>query len=68
MDQRKLEAMLNAIVGIVVKVESLEGQWKLGQHKGRGDHDGAVAGLRALGDPRSLAVAELMAAARGAEP
>ena len=26
-------AMLNAIVGILVDVEILEGQWKLGQHR-----------------------------------
>jgi transcriptional regulator len=67
MDQARLAAMLNAIVGIIVKVESLEGQWKLGQHKGRADHDGAVAGLRALGEPDALAVAELMDAVRGIE-
>jgi transcriptional regulator len=50
MDPRRLAAMLNAIVGIIVKIESLEGQWKLGQHKGRGDHDGAVTSLRARQD------------------
>lgn len=64
MDSNRLAAMLNAIVGIVVKVESLQGQWKLGQHKGRADHEGAVAGLRALGEPDGLAVADLMDAAR----
>jgi predicted FMN-binding regulatory protein PaiB len=57
-------AMLNAIVGIFVDVATLEGQWKLGQHKSRTDHDGAVAGLRALGDAGAAAVAELMDAAR----
>ena len=57
-------AMLNAIVGFLVDVETLEGQWKLGQHKSRTDHDGAVAGLRALGDAGAAAVAELMDAAR----
>jgi transcriptional regulator len=67
MEPRRVEAMLNAIVGIVVKVESLEGQWKLGQHKGRSDHDGAVAGLRARKDAGSAAVADLMDAARGIE-
>ena len=67
MDANRLAAMLNAIVGITVKVESLEGQWKLGQHKGRADHDGAVAGLRALGERSADAVADLMDAARGNE-
>jgi len=64
MEPRRIEAMLNAIVGIVVTVESLEGQWKLGQHKGRPDHEGAVAGLRATGVPAAQAVADLMDAAR----
>jgi transcriptional regulator len=67
MDANRLAAMLNAIVGITVKVESLEGQWKLGQHKGRADHDGAVAGLRSLGERSADAVADLMDAARGIE-
>jgi transcriptional regulator len=65
MESNRLAAMLNAIVGITVKVESLEGQWKLGQHKGRADHDGAVAGLRTLDQPGARAVADLMDAARG---
>jgi transcriptional regulator len=64
MDPQRRAAMLNAIVGILVEVERLEGQWKLGQHKSRVDHDGAVAGLRALGDPGAAALAELMEAAR----
>ncbi len=64
MDPRRLDAMLNAIVGIAVKVETVEGSWKLGQHKTRDDQDGAVAGLRALGEPRSEALADLMEGAR----
>jgi transcriptional regulator len=60
MDQGRMSAMLNAIVGITIEVQSLEGNWKLGQHKGRPDHDGAVAGLRQAGDPMSAAVADLM--------
>ena len=64
MDPHRRAAMLNAIVGILVEVETLEGQWKLGQHKSRTDHDGAVAGLQALGDAGAAALAELMDAAR----
>jgi predicted FMN-binding regulatory protein PaiB len=52
--------MLNAIDGIVVDVEELERRWTLGQHKGRDDHDGAVAGLRVSNDADSLAFAGLM--------
>jgi transcriptional regulator len=64
MDGQRLAAMLNAIVGIVVEVKTVQAQAKLGQHKGRPDHEGAVAGLRALGDPNAVAVADLMEAAR----
>jgi transcriptional regulator len=65
MDQQRLTAMLNGIVGIAVKVETVEGQWKLGQHKKAEDHDGVVAGLRAQNEPKSAALADLMDAARG---
>jgi transcriptional regulator len=65
MDPQRLDAMLNAIVGIVVKVETIDASWKLGQHKSRGDHDGAVAGLRAQGDAGSARVADLMDGVRG---
>lgn len=64
-DPQRIAAMVNAIVGIVIEVEAVEGNWKLGQHKGRDDHDGAVAGLRATGSPDSTAVADLMDRARG---
>jgi transcriptional regulator len=64
-DPQRLAAMLNAIVGIAIEVETLEGNWKLGQHKGGDDHEGAVAGLRATQDPSSMAVADLMDRVRG---
>jgi transcriptional regulator len=63
-EPQRVAAMLTAIVGIVVAVESVEGNWKLGQHKGSPDHEGAVSGLRAQGGPDALAVADLMDAAR----
>jgi transcriptional regulator len=65
LDPHRFAAMLNAIVGIVVDLDKVEGQWKLGQHKGRDDHEGAVAGLRAYDDPAGRAVADLMDGARG---
>jgi transcriptional regulator len=64
MDQERLVALMNAIVGITIEVEGVQGNWKLGQHKGSSDHNGAVAGLRATGLPASGAVAELMDQAR----
>jgi transcriptional regulator len=67
-DPQRIAAMSNAIVGIVVKLETIEGQWKLGQHKGMPDHLGAVAGLRGQDDPAAHAVADLMDRARGIAP
>ncbi|MDF2970594.1 MAG: negative transcriptional regulator [Microvirga sp.] len=67
-EQQRLTALMNAIVGITIEVESLEGNWKLGQHKGMGDHEAVVAELRKTADPASVAVAALMDQARGIAP
>lgn len=64
-DPQRIAAMVNAIVGVTIEVETVEGNWKLGQHKGRDDHEGAVAGLRTTGSSGSAAVADLMDQARG---
>jgi predicted FMN-binding regulatory protein PaiB len=45
-------------------VETIEGQWKLSQHKAAPEHLGATAGLRARGDAASREIAALMDAAR----
>jgi transcriptional regulator len=67
-EEQRLAALMNAIVGIAIEVESLEGNWKLGQHKAMSDHQAVVAGLRAMNDPASTAVAALMDQARGIPP
>jgi transcriptional regulator len=67
-EQQRLAAMMNAIVGIVIEIEGLEANWKLGQHKTMSDHQAVVAGLRAMNDPASTAVAALMDQARGIPP
>ncbi|WP_201859507.1 FMN-binding negative transcriptional regulator [Microvirga soli] len=64
-DPHRLAAMMNAIVGLTIEVDTVEGNWKLGQHKGLSDHQGAVAGLRTTTDPASIAVAALMDRERG---
>lgn len=64
-DPYRLAAMMNAIVGLTIEVDALEGNWKLGQHKGLSDHQGAVVGLRTTMDSASIAVAALMDQARG---
>lgn len=44
-------AQLNAIVGIEIAIERLEGKWKVSQNRTPADRAGAVAGLRANGCP-----------------
>lgn len=50
-----------AIVLVRLRVERLEGAWKMAQHKPQADRLGAAAGLAASGDPASRAVGAVMA-------
>jgi transcriptional regulator len=45
-----IEKMVQAIVGIEIKVTSLIGKWKLSQNRDAADRAGVVAGLNAEGD------------------
>jgi transcriptional regulator len=63
-DGPKLEGLLNAIEGFEVRLESLEGKFKLSQNVGALDMDGAIAGLEARGDAQSIAIARAMKALR----
>jgi transcriptional regulator len=60
MDRARRSAMLNAIVGIKIDVESVEGQKKLAQQKGNSERRGAIAGLRKRGRHQDLEIAALM--------
>ena len=60
MDARKRDMMMRAIVSIDLEVETIEAQKKLIQHKGKTEHDGAIAGLRARPDQGSQQIADLM--------
>lgn len=51
-----------ALVAFEMPIERLVGKRKLSQNKGPADRAGVVAGLRAAGDPASLAVAATMEA------
>jgi transcriptional regulator len=64
MEPHRVDAMMRAIVGIELLVDSegVEAQLKLIQHKGETEHRGAIAGLRARGDAGSAGIAELMEA------
>ncbi|MBM3373693.1 MAG: FMN-binding negative transcriptional regulator [Betaproteobacteria bacterium] len=59
-----LERMLQAIVGIELRVESVEGKWKVSQNRPQADRAGVAAGLSAAGDDASQAMAALVAAAK----
>ena len=50
-----VDALLRAIVGFELTIESLEGKYKLSQNRPAVDVDGVVAGLRAEGDAESAA-------------
>jgi transcriptional regulator len=53
----RFEAMLKAIIGYEMRVDTLRGTRKLGQHKGAEEMAGAIAGLEGAGH---VGIAELM--------
>jgi transcriptional regulator len=57
-------ANLGQIVGLEIPIARLIGKLKAGQNRRDADREGAIAGLRATGDPGDAAMAELMAAVR----
>ncbi len=58
-----LREQMRYIVGLELRIELLEGRYKLSQNRDAADQEGARAGL-ALGNERERAVAEAIAAAR----
>jgi len=58
-----IDQMLNAIVGIEIAIESLEGKWKASQNRPDADRAGVIAGLRELGTPEADRMAENVARA-----
>ena len=55
-----IEKMLAAIVGIELRLTSLEGKWKTSQNQPEGNRGGAAQGLQALGTDDALRMAELV--------
>lgn len=60
----RLQALVGAIVGFSVRLESLDGKFKLSQEKEGADFDGAVHDLEARGDASASAVASAMRRAK----
>lgn len=54
------QKMLAEIVGIRIRIESMEGKAKLGQNRSKSSREGAIAGLRNSGSAGSHLVADLM--------
>ena len=62
-----VERQLRGIVGIEIPLTRLDGKWKMSQNRTAEDRAAVVAGLRAAGDPASVALAELVAESLAAE-
>jgi transcriptional regulator len=60
MDAGLREQLLGGIVGLRLRIERLEGKFKLSQNRKPEDHAGVVRGLQALGGPEAEALARLM--------
>jgi len=57
-----ISAQMQAIVGIEIPIERIEGKWKLSQNRVEADHAGVLAGLNDPKDPdENAAMAALMA-------
>lgn len=55
-----IDRLLAGIVGVRLRIDSVEGKRKLSQDKPQADHAGVIAGLAATGDDRDAALAEEM--------
>ncbi len=53
-----IAAQLKGIIGIEIPIARLEGKWKVSQNRIPADREGVVDGLRELGDPVSVAMAD----------
>jgi transcriptional regulator len=56
-----IDGLLKAIVGIEIKIDRLEGKWKMGQNRSDADREGAAEGLREMKTPSAAALGEMMA-------
>ncbi len=58
--QDYIEGLSRAIIGVEIAIDSIEGKCKLSQNRSKADREGVVAGLRALGSPESVKMADLV--------
>lgn len=64
LSERRQDMMLRAIIGIEMQIETIEGSFKLSQHKSDADFIGAAKALRNQNDPSALAIARRMMATK----
>jgi transcriptional regulator len=64
LDPARLEQLMRAIVVIEMLVESVEGKFKLNQHKNDADHVAIAQALGCQDDPSARTIAERMVALR----
>jgi transcriptional regulator len=55
-----VEQMMNAVIGLEMTIESIEGKWKVSQNRVAADRAGVVDGLRAEADDASSRMADLV--------
>jgi len=60
-----VDALIKAIVGLEVEITHIAGKWKASQNRPAADRAGVIAGLQAMGDEASLAMASIV---RESEP
>ena len=53
-----------AIIGLEIRIDRLEGKWKMSQNRSAADIDGVIAGLGASGSPADRVVADIVAERR----
>ena len=57
-----IDSMLKAIVGIEIKLRTLQGKWKVSQNRTPADQQGVVSGLHQQGDAPAQAMAQAITA------
>lgn len=63
-----IEGLVKAIVGIELRVTSIEGKWKLSQNRPESDIAGVISGLESQGPESAASVAREMSIAAGGGP
>jgi transcriptional regulator len=55
-----IEQMVRGIVGVEIRIDRIEGKWKVSQNQPEANRRGVVDGLQRQGDAESIAMAELV--------